>query len=590
MASANLEVKLTLNDRLRAGFRKATTEVKRFGDRTRRTLARVNKSVFSLRGAIGGLGAALTIAGITRLIKSVADTADQIGKLSARLGVSTELLGTLSFAAEQTGTDFNNVQKAIQKATQGIGEFARTGAGEAAKAFEALGLGDAIRDGAEFEELLPKIADALSKVRSQAQRVDLSARIFGLRGGPAFLNLLQEGSEGLAEFNDEAEKLNLLFSRDETRQAEEFNDEINRLKKTLLGFANEALIPLLPKITAFAEGLKLAFTAIRDFFSSVASSIAIAISNVDSEISKLNQRLKRFNLEQIQDVGAGPRPTGPTGDPPTGPGFFQMDADGNLVFVPTGRGGGPPSPTRPPPTTPPPIPPGQGGGGPGGPSPVQEFSDTQEELTTNTLAANEALEAQRRKAELLNSGVKGVAAGVGDLQERFSDFSIARQAVNDLANSLEQNLNENINALIDGTKSAKEAFSDFARSMLADLQRIIVRALIAKAIGALVGPVPTGGGVASFQSGGFVPPGRTQRAVLHGGRSGEFIIPADRLASTAGVGGGGTVINNFITAMDVESFDQRINGSISRQGASVAGVVANEARNNQALRTSFGSI
>jgi hypothetical protein len=55
--------------------------------------------------------------------------------------------------------------------------------------------------------------------------------------------------------------------------------------------------------------------------------------------------------------------------------------------------------------------------------------------------------------------------------------------------------------------------------------------------------------VQSFATGGFVPPGVTQPAILHGGTHGEVVMPLDKAAAR------GTVVNNYWTISGLDGQD-----------------------------------
>ena len=69
-----------------------------------------------------------------------------------------------------------------------------------------------------------------------------------------------------------------------------------------------------------------------------------------------------------------------------------------------------------------------------------------------------------------------------------------------LGSSIESNLISNINAVIDGTKSMKQAFADMAIAVLKDISQIIVKLMVMKAL------QQTGLSIFNAESGGTTPP------------------------------------------------------------------------------------
>jgi hypothetical protein len=161
----------------------------------------------SLAGGIaGGLGAA-AIAG--KMIQGFANALEKfatIGDLSERLGVDTTMLQRFGFAAEQTGMDIETAAKALQKIKLSMGDAA-AGEKKATDAFSALGISlEDIRRG-NPETILFKIADGLSKVGDENQRLNMLTEILGNRLGGQLLPLLGEGSENLRQLMSQAATL-----------------------------------------------------------------------------------------------------------------------------------------------------------------------------------------------------------------------------------------------------------------------------------------------------------------------------------------------------------------------------------------------
>lgn len=260
-----------------------------------------------------------------------------------------------------------------------------------------------------------------------------------------------------------------------------------------------------------------------------------------------------------------------------------------------------------------------------------ESLDSQLELIEKIRIGFESLGKELTKTTEKTSVWKSALSRVKD---EFSELNIAVSVVGGTADAFISNVTTGLAGITAGTLTAKEAFAEMARSILRDLQNIIVSALVAKALGALVGSFAGGksaiskegltasqavgiGGAqrlsgaavgigaapassfqpkiplsqlpdlpAGFAHGGFVKPGQIQPAILHGGKFGEAIIPLDNPVSQ-GSGGGTTIVYN-IQAIDVEDFDRKILASVARSDGEITAIVSARARNSRVHRTSFG--
>lgn len=279
------------NDKTKAAF-------KTVGSR----LGTFKKSVFSASTAIAGL---VGVAGLGAMIKSSIDAADQIGKLSTRLGASTEALSEYRHVAELSGVAFNSLAIGLQRMTRRVSEAA-VGSGEAKAAIKELGL-----SAVELAKLRPDqqfeiIADALAGLESQTDRVRLGFKLFDSEG-VALLQTMKGGAAGIREMRQEARDLGLSMDSDLVAGAEEAKDAMARLSGAGQGLSLTLTRELAPALAdlmndfaqQLPESIKLAKAAMDSFWLVVdpdkASDLAqlkelsIAIGKTTREIIHLNE-------------------------------------------------------------------------------------------------------------------------------------------------------------------------------------------------------------------------------------------------------------------------------------------------------------
>lgn len=531
MPSAELNTRLTLSDQLTGRLKKSEKGIRGF-------VTRSTKALFSLRGAFIGLGAF----GVARFITSTADAADAIGKLSERLGESSEFISRFRFAGDQAGIAANNLDTALQRVNRRFGEIAQFGRGEALPALQALGeaLGEdlikRVEQGEKFSDLLPTIARGFSEIEDETKKLAIAFKLFDTEG-VGLLQLLKGGEESIREKLAAAKR---VFTDEDTQKAAAFKDEIGKIKDAFGSAKDQIVLEFLPALTDSLKVLLEMKKAADDLFDRISATRSAGGAG--------------FLPALLGPSIPTPRPKQADGRQPAFPDFSHLDAERVSSRLTPSIG----EPA-------------------GGPSTA---------LTDN----NEALAEQ---GELLI----GIETGARDVRKAFSDMALARGAIVDISFALTDGITDNLFAIVDGAKSAKEAFSDMAKSILRDIARIIVQALIARAIGGLVGGVlgNVAGGVSAGPSvqrahGGFIPPGKMSQVQLHGGKFGEAIVPLQsRFGSVAGGGGGGgtTIIYN-ISAIDVEDFDNKVLGAVGRRDGEVSSIVAARSRNSGPLRTSFG--
>lgn len=234
-------------------FRAKTSDFRRELKSVRGEVKRVVKSMTTITSAVAGVSAALSAGALISWGRRTAEAIDAQAKFAQRLGMTTEELGGLEHAATITGNGINSLRMGLQRMTRRVAEAAQ-GTGEAKDAIRELGL-----DAKALSDLSPAqqfeaIAEAMSNVDGEANKVRLSFKLFDSEG-VALKNTLELGADGLRQMRDEAIELGIAVDDLGAEQVEQANDEIARLKGAIQGVANSVVIELAPVIRELAKEL-----------------------------------------------------------------------------------------------------------------------------------------------------------------------------------------------------------------------------------------------------------------------------------------------------------------------------------------------
>jgi hypothetical protein len=198
--------------------------------------------------------------------------------------------------------------------------------------------------------------------------------------------------------------------------------------------------------------------------------------------------------------------------------------------------------------------------------PEMVLSDVQAEI--DALGMSE--EMQAKMAAIRDAGANATdrekEAIAAKIEELYAEIEV-QQLQNDLQDSFTSNAANALTGFIDGTKSAKEAFRDFALAMLRDISQIIIRLLIMKAIQAALGG---GTGAIVAGSGGqspqqfYRPPGSATGGGISGNNIREvnemgrpemlnmggkqYLLPTGQSGSISPNAGGNNTVNVTIDA------------------------------------------
>ena len=232
----------------RLGFEADDRKVKSFDDRVRQLR----------NGLVLLVGAATTAsAAAFKLANDTARYGDQLSKTADRLGITTDALERLRFAAERSGVQQQTLEMALQRMTRRLSEAA-AGGGEAQKAIQELGLDAQALGNMTPDQAMNTLADALSGVENQSERVRLAFKFFDSEG-VALLNMIGEGSEEVRRLGEEFERLSGGLTGDQSKAAVVFTDAMTDMQIALKGLRLQIgaqLMPVFqPMIEAFTEFL-----------------------------------------------------------------------------------------------------------------------------------------------------------------------------------------------------------------------------------------------------------------------------------------------------------------------------------------------
>lgn len=192
---------------------------------------------------------------LPRAFLSATEAAEQMGVLAQRTNIATETLSALKHQAQLSDVSFDSLTTSISRFSRNIGEAA-AGNKKQQETFRALGVDlEGVKAGTvSVEDALFGAIDTLSKTENQFRKLQLGTAAFG-KGFAEIVPLVNEGRAGFSAAREEAEKLGLVISGSTAKAADQFNDNLDRLKLSLTGVANEITKALLPGFLAMQESL-----------------------------------------------------------------------------------------------------------------------------------------------------------------------------------------------------------------------------------------------------------------------------------------------------------------------------------------------
>lgn len=280
-STASIMVSLKAQTRnFQAGMKRASSSITQL----RESALRVSATALKMGGALAGAATG----GMLLLTRQSYRTLDAQAKLADRLGATTQEIAGLRHAAELAGPGADALDKGLEQLARRAGEL-KFKSGEASVAIERLGLDANTLASASPASAFIQVAQALTHVESQSEKVALAYQVLG-RSGIGLVNVLALGQDGLAEAAAEAERFGLALSRVDHARIEEANDAWTRTKAALRGVANVVAVETSPFVEALADKLTAVIPAsdsLRKHLGGAFESLAEGAGIVSREVLRL---------------------------------------------------------------------------------------------------------------------------------------------------------------------------------------------------------------------------------------------------------------------------------------------------------------
>ncbi len=302
-------------------------------------------SVGSLSGWQMGLAsAAVTVTGLGAAIletaKSTAEYEDHLDHLSQKLGVTTEFLSKMQYAAKMEDIDPEKLEKSLERLEISIGNVASgisTTGNKAKKAFDELGISITNSDGSAktSEQIMLELADAFGKQTDSSKKAALASAIFGRRSID-LIQILGRGRGALQQYFDEAENHGLVVTQESAEKAKEFEENLKSLEATMKGLGmtiGNIAIPPLMMWSGEIDGVIQRLQEARKE-GSFWNQFLHELDNT-GDIFQPTEIDKKFNQEdftkELAHMGKGQSPVQPSNAGPTAADLKNIDAANKII-------------------------------------------------------------------------------------------------------------------------------------------------------------------------------------------------------------------------------------------------------------------
>lgn len=223
------------------GLKKAQGGLSKFGSAMKSGLVAV--------AAAGA--AAVTAMGMS--VRQTIDAADEMSKAAQKIGIPTEELSRLKYAADLSGVSFGSLQTGVRTLSKAMANLTDSNS-PAVAALEQMGINarDAAGNMRPTSDVMMEMADVFARMPDGAEKTATAVALFG-KAGADMIPMLNGGSEALRGLMAEADQFGQVFTTEMGQQAEVFNDNISRLQGAFGNIAAQIAKELLPYLAQFTD-------------------------------------------------------------------------------------------------------------------------------------------------------------------------------------------------------------------------------------------------------------------------------------------------------------------------------------------------
>lgn len=272
--------------------------------------------------ALGGL------AEVTNRLHEVVASVAQIGDVARTVGVTTDQLQALRFAAISSGESFEKIDGGLERFGRAASEAAR-GNGDLYQILRAnnVALKDSAGNLLSTAQLLEKFAGLIRNAKSPADALNIAIQAFGRQAGPAFVRVFTESSESIDQWIKKGREAGVVIDK-------EFIERAQKLQKQWDLTWQQLKVPMQEFAVLFVETMKKGISVLLDDINSLGAAAIAAFKRVTGEVSSFQEGLRAVGIEKLK-AGQGTSLTGDVrGFPGQGPPNILINKSAGTTVLP----------------------------------------------------------------------------------------------------------------------------------------------------------------------------------------------------------------------------------------------------------------
>ena len=312
-----------------SGVKSATSSMKNGVESASSAVDKLNSKLKSIQNAVAIQATIQAVSAVKSVVGSMVDTlggfvnsvygmaethakmADNIGKTAQTLGMEVLNFQALRSAGQHAGMSIEQVDAAMTKFSVTMSKAA---AGEKSQLdlFNALGVKTKDSSGnlREMTDVMMDVADAYSKITSEADKNRISTELFG-RSAQRMSLLLSGGREGVEAAIAEFVKTGAGYTQKDIYLAQAFNDSFQSTGEFISGIKKDLQFALVPAFTKLSDGVASFLDKNRPQIDSIIAKLSNKLPSIVDDITSALPTILSYVVRVADVVSSAVEFTGP---------------------------------------------------------------------------------------------------------------------------------------------------------------------------------------------------------------------------------------------------------------------------------------
>lgn len=291
------------NDRLNIELDASTSKLERAfakASSVAETHAKKMGSAFSAaNSSLAAIGVTLSVGAFAGMVKGVAQSGDELQKLSIKTGETVENLSKLQYAASLSDLSNEDLAAGLIKLNKVMGQAA-DGSKEASEALARFGISPSTS--MSVTEAMTQIAERVKNTGDETRVASALNDVFG-RSFSTLIPLLKGGAGGLKDAGDELERMGGVMSGDLAKASEAFNDNLTKIGKSLDALKIESMSGVVAGLETLTSKFTEATKAAGGFWAGLATWATTSGKQEDDPSAAIVNITKKLKVLQEQKAG-----------------------------------------------------------------------------------------------------------------------------------------------------------------------------------------------------------------------------------------------------------------------------------------------